>query len=431
MRLDALLDEDVPVTTKGWPVHARDVPLRKVAAERWSLLDHDLPMPAAVLKESALSHNSRWMRSFLERFDVKISPHGKTTMAPQLFARQLADGAEGITVATVQQMMVCRRFGVPKVLIANQVVGRQAIRTLLGELKDDPSFEVTCLVDSVAGIEAIAKEADEIRPGRPLRVLLEGGVEGARTGCRTVEQGLEVARAAAASPAVALVGVEGFEGVISRGRPEEGEAAVGNFLHFLVELAQGCAREGLFAPGPVLLTAGGSSFFDLVTRIFGEADLGRETRTVLRSGCYLTHDSKMYTQAFARLRERMPEVDALGPGLRPALEVWAVVQSVPEPGRVILTMGKRDVSFDSGLPVAERWFRSNLHRAPQTIGEGFEVVALNDQHAFLDVPESSPLQVGDLVGFGISHPCTTFDRWGLLYVVDDDYRVTGAVKTFF
>lgn len=431
MRLDGLLDEEVPVTTKGWPADARGIRLSAVGAQGWNVLEQGLPLPVALLKESALSHNSRWMRSFLERFGVRISPHGKTTMAPQLFARQLADGADGITVATVQQMMVCRRFGVPRVLIANQVIGRQAIRTLLRELRDDPAFDATCLVDSVEAVHAIAREARDIQPGRPVPVLLEGGVQGGRTGCRTIEAGLAVARAAARSSEVALVGVEGFEGVISRGRPEEGESAVAGFLDFLVDLARACVRDDLFRAGPVYLTAGGSSFFDLVTRIFGAAGLGRETRIVLRSGCYLSHDSRMYSRAFARLRERMPEVDALGAGLRPALEVWAVVQSVPEPGRVILTMGKRDVSFDSGLPVAERWFRPGLHADPQPVGDGFEVVALNDQHAFLDAPQDHPLEVGDLVGFGISHPCTTFDRWGLIYVVDDGYRVTEAIRTFF
>jgi D-serine dehydratase len=431
MRLDDVLRLPVEATTKGWLAGLGAVPIDEVGKLGLSLLEDQLPLPVAVLKENALSHNSRWMRGFLERFDVAISPHGKTTMAPQLFARQLADGASGITVATVQQLMVCRRFGVQRVLMANQLVGRPAIRTVLDELDRDPGFEFTCLVDSVAGANRLAEEAREHPVQRPLQVLLEGGIEGKRTGCRTVEGGLEVARAVAAAPELALVGVEGFEGVVSRARGGGGEPVVRTFLQFLVTLARACAKEDLFAPGPVFLTAGGSSYFDLVTKAFATADLGRETRTLLRSGCYLTHDSGMYTQAFADLRARMPEVDALGPGLRPALEVWAQVQSVPEPGRAFATMGKRDVSFDSGMPVAQRWFRPGLHGAPQELGAGFTVTALNDQHAFMDVPTESPLEVGDMIGFGISHPCTTFDRWQLLYVVDDDYRVVEAVRTFF
>jgi D-serine dehydratase len=430
MNLDALLNEPVPATAKGWPALAGALPLCEVGRQGWNLLREDLPLPVAVLKASALAHNSRWMRRFLELFDVRLCPHGKTTMAPQLFARQLADGAWGITVATVQQLMVCRRFGVPRVLMANQLVGRQAIRAVLAELQADPGFEFLCLVDSLEGVELLRRELEEMPLGRPFEVLLEGGVKGGRTGCRTMEEALAVARAIAAVPELALAGVEGFEDVVGGGIVEA-EPKIAAFLDYLVDLARACARENLFAPGPVILSAGGSKYFDRVTAAFRAADLGRPVEIVLRSGCYLSHDSKIYTVAFARLRERTPEVGRLGEGLRPALELWASVQSTPEPGLAILTMGKRDVSHDLDLPLPWQWFRPGLHQHPQELGAGFQVIGLYDQHTCLRAPADSPLRVGDLVSFGISHPCTTFDKWRLLYVVDDDYTVTEAIRTLF
>ena len=190
MDLDELLNAPVPLTTKGWPALAGTLPLRAAGRQGWNLLREDLPLPVAVLKASALAHNSRWMRGFLEYFDVRLCPHGKTTMAPQLFARQLADGAWGITVATVQQLMVCRRFGVPRVLMANQLVGRQAIRAVLAELQADPGFEFLCLVNSLEGVELLRRELEQMPLGRPFEVLLEGGVAGGRTGCRTREEAL-------------------------------------------------------------------------------------------------------------------------------------------------------------------------------------------------------------------------------------------------
>jgi D-serine dehydratase len=239
-----------------------------------------------------------------------------------------------------------------------------------------------------------------------------------------------VARAVAAVPELALVGIEGFEDVVG-GDPAAAEAKVEAFLAGLVELARACAREGLFAPGPVLLSAGGSKYFDQVTRAFCAANLDRPVEVILRSGCYLSHDSRIYTDAFARLRARTPEVDRLGAGLQPALELWATIQSMPEPGLAIATMGKRDVSHDVDLPLTRHCFRPGLHQRPQDLGTGFQVIGLYDQHTCLRVPADSPLRVGDLVSFGISHPCTTFDKWRLLYVVDDDYTVTEAIRTFF
>jgi D-serine deaminase-like pyridoxal phosphate-dependent protein len=430
MRLDDLLSAPVEPTTKGWPALAGALPLGEVGRQGWNLLRQDLPLPVAVLKRSALGHNGRWMRRFLEHFDVRLCPHGKTTMAPQLFARQLADGAWGITVATVQQLMVCRRFDVPRVLMANQLIGRQAIRQVIAALEADPSFEFLCVVDSLAGVSALRRELADHPLGRPFEVLLEGGVAGGRTGCRSPHEALAVARAVASAPELALVGIEGFEDVMG-GVVAEAEPRIEAFLGYLVDLARACAEQKLFAPGPVILSAGGSKYFDRVTSAFRGADLGRAVEIVLRSGCYLSHDSKIYTDAFARLSGRTPEVQQLGEGLKPALELWAAVQSTPEPGLAIATMGKRDVSHDVHLPLPRQWYRPNLQTHPQDLGPGFEVIALYDQHACLRVPPDSPLRVGDLVSFGISHPCTTFDKWRLLYVVDDDYTVTEAIRTFF
>jgi D-serine dehydratase len=430
MRLDDLLSAPVEPTTKGWPALAGALPLGEIGRQGWNLLRQDLPLPVAVLKRTALGHNSRWMRRFLEHFDVRLCPHGKTTMAPQLFARQLADGAWGITVATVQQLMVCRRFDVPRVLMANQLIGRQAIREVIAALEADPSFEFLCVVDSMAGVSALRRELADHPLGRPFEVLLEGGVAGGRTGCRSPHEALAVARAVASAPELALVGIEGFEDVMG-GSVAEAEPRIEAFLGYLVDLARACAEQKLFAPGPVILSAGGSKYFDRVTSAFRSADLGRTVEIVLRSGCYLSHDSKIYTDAFARLGERTPEVQQLGEGLKPALELWAAVQSTPEPGLAIATMGKRDVSHDVDLPLPRQWCRPSLQTQPQNLGPGFEVIALYDQHACLRVPPDSPLRVGDLVSFGISHPCTTFDKWRLLYVVDDDYTVTEAIRTFF
>lgn len=265
-----------------------------------------------------------------------------------------------------------------------------------------------------------------------MQVMLEVGVVGGRSGCRQLEQALAVARAAARAPELALIGIEGYEGLIRRDTPAATEAMIWEFLAFMRQVAIHCDGEDLFAPGRVLLSAGGSSHFDQVARALRRVDLSRPTQVIIRSGCYLTHDAKAYAQAFAELQQRTPAARALpGHGLQPALEVWAYIQSVPEPGRAIATMGKRDVSYDVDLPVPQRWYRPGTSDRPEPLTNEYRVVMLDDQHAYLKVPASSVLQVGDMVGFGISHPCTTFDKWQLLYVVDDDYRVLEGIRTFF
>lgn len=414
--------------TKGLPLTSPSLQPGEVGPQGWNLLRGDLPLPVAVLRRSALERNESWMRAFRERTGILMAPHGKTTMSPQLFRSQLGAGCWAITVGTVHQMRVCRHFGVQRIVLANQLIGRQEIDYVLSELRADPELEFFCLVDSDRGVEMLAEGVGRTDPGRPLNLLLEGGLAGGRTGCRTLEGAIEVARAVRArAPRLSLRGVEGFEGL----DPNASDEAIADFMRFLVGIAEACDREDLFGDGPVLLSAGGSAYFDIVVDIFSRAELGRPMQIVTRSGCYIAHDSIMYTKAMERILGRSPSLAELGPPPQAALEVWAYVQSRPERGKAILTMGKRDVSHDAGLPVPTHWFRPGRDTAPAPVADGHVVTGLNDQHAHMTLPADSPLQVGDMVGFGISHPCTTFDKWQTLFVVDDDYSVVDAVRTFF
>ncbi|HEY4214132.1 MAG TPA: amino acid deaminase [Steroidobacteraceae bacterium] len=417
---------------KGVPGHAGEIPLDQVGERRWSVLAEDLPLPVAVIKTSALRHNSAWMKDFAERYRVGLAPNGKTTLCPALFDLQLADGAWGISLATPHQLQIARRSGYRRILLANQLIGKSAIEWVIEELRRSPDFEFYCLVDSSANVEQLALIARRRSLSRPLRVLVEMGFEGGRTGCRTVEQAVSIAGLVAKnSDVLALRGVEGYEGIIRERTDEVTVARVDSFLDSILACAQECVHGGYFADGEVLLTAGGSAFFDRVSAKLSAAALNRTTLVLLRGGCYLTHDSVLYARSFEKLRNRASAEADMGAGLLPALEVWAYVQSTPEPGLAIAAMGKRDVSFEE-MPMPLKWYRPGGEMsAPIPVGHGYSVSRLNDQHCYLNVPNNCELRVGDMVGFGISHPCLTFDKWRVLHLIDDTYRVTGSVRTYF
>jgi D-serine dehydratase len=426
LALSSLEEQVLQPGVKGLPIGA---PLRQgaIGVQGWNVLHGDTSFPVAVLKASALRHNLDWMRAFCERYGVELAPHGKTTMSPQLFGAQLANGAWGITLANAVQVQVAHRFGVRRVLIANQLVARSDVRAVLQLLHDDPDFECYVLADSLAGVARLAEEVGAHPLARPLPVLVELGLSGKRAGCRTLDEAMTVARAIERAPGLLLAGFEGYEGLLDE------RGAVEDFIRQLCALVLEADDEGLFGTPEIMITAGGSGFFDLVAQGFkGLHGLSRPLRPVLRSGCYLTSDHGMYQVQLQKLDAR--EGVAPGQGLRPALEIWSVVQSRPEPGLAILTMGKRDASHDAGLPVP-LWSHRPGPGAPRALPAGCEIVKMNDQHAYLRLPEGDPvrdaLHVGDLVGCGISHPCTTFDRWPLLLAVDDDYAVRGALNTFF
>lgn len=415
---------------KGLPIVE---PLRQgaIGVQGWNVLHADTSFPVAVLKTTALKHNLEWMHAFCERHDVLLAPHGKTTMSPQLFGAQLANGAWGITLASASQVQVAHRFGVRRVLLANQLIAPADIKAVLALLRGDPDFACVVLADSLAGVARLGQAVAAHPLQRPLPVLVELGLPGKRAGCRTPEEALTVARAIAGAPGLLLAGFEGYEGLLVSDDRAADLRAVDAFLKQLVALAQSADDEGLFTGTEILLSAGGSSYFDLVARGFAKVgSLSKPVKAILRSGCYLTSDHGLYQRHVRELDAREDE----GEGLRPALEVWSMVQSRPETNLAILTMGKRDASHDAGLPVPLAWHRPGPG-VPNALPEGAAIVKMNDQHAYLRLPDDHPLcrelAVGDLVGCGISHPCTTFDKWPLLLTVDDDYAVRGAINTFF
>lgn len=415
---------------KGAPGDGSVIPLDEVAQHGFNILREDLPLPVAVIREGALRRNSAWMREFLSLTGTAIAPHGKTTMAPFIQDLQLADGAWGITLSTPHQIRVARHFGHQRIFVANQIVGRAGIDQMFRMLAEDPGLELYCIVDSIENVEQLAQGGERAGATRPLGLLVELGLAGGRTGCRTDEEAMAVARAVAASPHLALRGVEGFEGIVWGAPAEQRIGIVGNLLDRMRIVAEDCAREGLFAAGSVLMTAGGTAYFDLVAEALARVEIGRPTLVLLRSGCYITHDSVVYEKSLEQLAGRSELVERLGP-MEHALEVWAYVQSRPEPTRAIATLGKRDASHDD-MPVALKWYRpGGHHTAPADMPSGHKVVALNDQHAFLDMPADSPLAVGDMVAFGISHPCLTFDKWRVLHRVDEDYGIIGTIRTYF
>lgn len=404
-------------TTKGVRATA-DLDIEDIAHQGWNVLAGDTGTPVAVLRDTALDHNIGVMREFCAAGGLSIAPHGKTTMAPQLFQRQLEAGAWGLTAANAQQAALMVRAGISRIFIANEVVDPTALTWLADLLQADATVEISWYVDSEAGLD-LARAAAAGREHRP-RLVVELGYEGGRTGVRDTTAALELARLVAAAPEVELVGVAGYEGTIAADRESASIERVRAFLGRIRDVYERCRTEGLLTT-PALVSAGGSVYFDVVADVLGPLS-SDDTTVLLRSGCYVTHDHGLYAGVTPAGRPGWPYEP-----FEPALEVWARVVSRPEPGLVLLDAGRRDLSHDAGMPVPIAWSRP-AEPGRRSLTDA-KVPGLSDQHTFVEVSPACELAVGDLVALGISHPCTTFDRWPLMMLVDDDYRVTGAVET--
>jgi D-serine dehydratase len=407
---------------KGVGFLERAVEHEEITQLDWNLLREDLSLPAAVLNKDRILHNLNWMQQFINRYGVQLAPHGKTTMAPRLFELQLQGGAWGITLATAHQTLVAYRHGVRRVLMANQLIGKENM-SIVARLLEDPDFIYYCLIDSAAQVEQLG--AFFSKGKQRLNVLLELGVIGGRSGVRDDQQLQAVLDALSRwKDSIILSGVEIYEGVL------EEESSIRAFLQRAVNITRTFADERRFQQAPILLSGAGSAWYDVVAEEFSAAGFGDTVEIVLRPGCYLTHDVGAYRKAQANIQQRNPIAHEMGSSLLPALQVWAYVQSIPETERAIIGMGKRDAAFDAGLPTPALHFRPG-DAAPKMAPAHWSLTKMMDQHAYLQITAQDDLRVGDMIGFDISHPCLTFDKWRLLPVLNAKYQVVDIIQTFF
>ncbi|MFB7108030.1 amino acid deaminase [Streptomyces sp. NPDC056190] len=416
--LARLAEERVDHRFKGLPPDADGLTVGELTAQRRNLFTDGFTTPVLALSAERLEHNLKLMETYAARHGLAFAPHGKTSMAPQLFHRQLEHGAWGITLAVPHQVRVARAFGISRVFLANELVDPAALRWVAAELAADPSFRFICYVDSVRGVELM--DAALEGAARPVDVVVElGAGEGARTGVRTEAECAAVADAVAATDTLRLVGVAGYEAEVPQADPERVRA----WLTRLVTLAVDLDKAGKFARAEeIVVSAGGSAWFDTVSEVFaGIPELSRPVLKLLRSGAYVSHDDGHYRKITPF--NRVPEEGAL----EPAFRLWAQVVSRPSPEQAFANAGKRDAAYDLDLPFAQVVRRDGAER-PAT---GIEVTGLSDQHAWLCTASGAELEVGDWVGLGLSHPCTSFDKWSLIPVAEADGTVVAYVRTFF
>lgn len=423
--LAGLADERVDHRFKALPPDAQGLTVAALAAERRSLFTGGFTTPVLALSAESVEHNLALLETYAERHGLAFAPHGKTSMSPQLFARQLEHGAWGITAAVPHQARVYRAYGIQRVFLANELVDAAALRWLAGELDADPGFRFVCYVDSVRGVELMDEALRAAGASRQVDVVVElGAGEGARTGARTEADCAEVADAVGEAGSLRLVGVAGYEGEV----PQASGERVRDWLRRLVGLAADFDARGRFAAledgEPIVISAGGSAWFDAVADVFAEIpELSSPVLKLLRSGAYVSHDDGHYRHLTPF--NRVPEEGAL----QPAFRLWAQVVSRPSPGQAFLNAGKRDAAYDLDLPVAQV-VRSGRDGSVRE-ASGIEITGLSDQHAWVRTADGAELEVGDWVGMGLSHPCTSFDKWQLIPLVRADGTVTDYIRTFF
>ncbi len=378
-------------------------------------MNHSSSWPRATLDASALAHNIKLMADVCREYGVEHAPHVKTTMSPELFAMQQEAGVWGATVANPQQLRTVHGWGVHRIFLANELMDPSEVDWLRSALSESTELHILLYVDSAQGIALLergfAGAAHSVR--ERLGVLIEVGSPNGRTGVRTSAEVLALG-SSLRSAGLRLAGVAGYEGPVTHGFDSDSLDAVAQFCAGLHNHAQALVDQDLVTDDTVVVSAGGSAYLDVVLPALG-GDLNgpdgsrRPVFPLVRSGAYLTHDHGLLARANPWSRMSPPRAPI------PAAIVWAQVLSTPETGLALAGAGRRDVPYDIDLPtpILVRRALADGSSGPSQPLTGLEVTKVDDQHLYLRPTAGRMLDLipGDVVGLGISHPCTLFDKW--------------------
>jgi D-serine deaminase-like pyridoxal phosphate-dependent protein len=426
---DPLIDDRI----RGFPAGHAPIPLSDIGGQGWSPHDGSMSLPLISIDEAAFSGNVDLMMRYVRDHGVEIAPHAKTPMSPVLAARLIKAGAWGATVADIRQASVMLKAGFRKLILANEIGGPAAARRLARLMKAYPDARLSIFVDSAALVAALAEAWLETPELPELGLLVELGA--ARGGLRSNEIALDLVDniLTRETSNFRLAGVAAYEGAAATADPEETARRISELTGRTAKLLE-AVRQRIGPDRPLIATVGGSVYFDMVVGTLKPAvDNDPDAKLVLRGGAIFFHDHGVYERGLSGLDRRAGfeiggKAVSASEGFKPALRVWAEVLTRPEPGLAICGMGLRDVASDQGLPIPLARYRDGV-RIP--LGDGTRVTALNDQHAFVALQSGEEVEVGDVVEFGISHPCTCLDRHAILYALDDDHAVVGAYLTSF
>ncbi|MCR6501550.1 alanine racemase [Shinella sp. CPCC 101442] len=426
---DILIDDRI----RGFPPGRAALPLEAIGGQGWKPFDGKMALPLISLDQAAFAGNVEAMMAYVKSHGIEIAPHAKTPMSAALSGALLAAGAWGTTVADIRQAAVLLKAGQRRLILANEIGGPAAARRLAALLSGYGDAEMHIFVDSVPLAEALRDAWQSRRDLPSLGLMVELGA--GRAGARNVEDAEKILDVILASETSTfkLTGIAAYEGAAATANAAETLARIDGLMGLTAAFLPH-VRARIGNARPLLVTAGGSVFFDrVVAGLSAAIDADPDCRLVLRSGAIFFHDHGVYERGLAGLDARDGfrigrDVRSASRDFTPALRVWAEVLSLPEPGLAICGMGMRDVAIDQDLPRPLALYRDG---APLGDFRAASVLRLNDQHAFMAIPAGAGVAVGDVVEFGISHPCTCLDRHAILYGLRPDHTVTTAYLTSF
>ncbi len=169
--------------------------------------------PAIVVYLDVLEANIAEMSRLAREAGVKLRPHTKIHECPDIAKLQIAGGASGIEVGTIERAACMAAAGIDDILVAHPFFGDQRLK-LLRRLLETPGLKLTVMVDMMEQARPIAQMGEAL--GRPISILLKINTGGNRFGVPPGEPALRMAQQLCRLPGIAFKGLYAHE---SGGKP--------------------------------------------------------------------------------------------------------------------------------------------------------------------------------------------------------------------
>lgn len=340
----------------------------------------ELPTPSVLVDLPRLERNIRQMQETCTRHKTRLRPHIKTHKSVAIARRQLAAGADGLTVAKVGEAEAMLPSGVRRIFIAHSLVDPIVIprlQALAGQLD-----ELVLAVTSAPHAEALNGLLKEAGLALPVWMAVDTGL--GREGLRSAEKAASLATRIADYSHLELAGFYTHEGQSYRS-PIDDRAA-------LVDEVHGRLLAARDAIDPALPIWPGCS-------VTATTMAGREGVTGVRPGAYVFADL-----ALTESTEVMQPDDI-------ALNVLTTVIDRPQPGLALIDSGTKTLSSDKSA-------RGLMGRPVD--GRDFAITRANEEHGFVEGPEVDQLRIGEKIRWITAHVCPVVNLTDQLVIVDGD-----------
>ncbi len=341
----------------------------------------NIPSPALVVYLPLVQQNIERAIATVDGDVSKLRPHVKTHKTAEIIEMEREAGILKHKCATLREAEMLAQNGIEDILIAYQMVGPN-INRFLSLQQRYPKADFKVIVDHQEAVTALSTAAEKM--GLTVKVMLDLDVGMHRTGVPVSDTAVEIYETIDQSDSLQSWGLHVYDGHIHDEDLTARKAACNQSLSQVEEMQEMLSAKGLAVP---LIVMGGTPTFPIYA----------ETPGVEASpGTFIFHDYG-YTN-------RYPDL-----GFTPAALLLSRVISIPTPNRITLDLGHKAIAAD---PDGVRGIILNIENA--------EVDKQHEEHWAVNIPEDTPIQIGQEVYVCPTHICPCVALHPFYYVIDAD-----------